>query len=630
MPEFVYSPLKAPEFRLLRLRHDEPSSLMRCDLRTAVIASPEYPPYTAISYCWGDPTAIHPILVNGQDFKVTQSVHDLFTALLSKSIGWMWIDAICINQSDNEEKSWHVGYMGQVYSNAKLCRIWLGVEAEGSQMAISFLRAVRLDLLEASSVTEKRALIQGPNAQNSHDKWQALIRLFERQWFYRIWTIQEAVLSTDVLFHCGSEEISFFEVFEVFEQLDSIDACAPLLPEIEHPFDSNEMPRAHSRMRLIIFLKHFISPEGELHKDNFGLEKVIALTDTAHSTNPRDYIYGIFGIVLDATDEELKPNYNASVQDVYIKTTRHIMNRNNSLKLLAEAGVCSPNRLNVPSWVPNYNVPSEGPSLGLGNYRASGNKLPVLEWDSSTDDLTARGIHLDYAFSSCKHSMTKDGLCTVNDIRAWYEEAYLFLSVCNLLPEYDTKHTLKVFWTTLTLGLTLDKEIEQETTSRRLRTKEFISLQLDRLALKFPYFGFPSRNTDETSAAYNAFHKFITNLEDFAWMLEEEWGYLNSKKRSHLTIAKQAYRFRRLSSNAWYGRKLAVTQNGRLAFVPLATEAGDRISILLGANAPFVFRPGEQGSEFEGKFRLVGECYVYGLMDGEGLELGDVEDVTIY
>lgn len=86
MNEFQHAPIEADQIRLLRLRRGKPSKYMRCELQPAVIGSSECPRYTAMSYCWGDPTATRVILLNGKRHKVTESVHDLLNSLLSKSI----------------------------------------------------------------------------------------------------------------------------------------------------------------------------------------------------------------------------------------------------------------------------------------------------------------------------------------------------------------------------------------------------------------------------------------------------------------------------------------------------------------------------------------------------------------
>jgi hypothetical protein len=121
--------------------------------------------YTAISYCWGDVSDTVPIRLrcpfskdpftptgakascNSQfltiPFRVTQN---LYTALLAlrqaptshvREIYCFWIDALCINQSDPQEKSHQVGFMGKIYSSAESVFVWLGLEDLYSRMVHS-------------------------------------------------------------------------------------------------------------------------------------------------------------------------------------------------------------------------------------------------------------------------------------------------------------------------------------------------------------------------------------------------------------------------------------------------------------------------------------------------------------
>lgn len=74
------------------------------------------------------------------------------------------------------------------------------------------------------------------------------------------------------------------------------------------------------------------------------------------------------------------------------------------------------------------------------------------------------------------------------------------------------------------------------------------------------------------------------------------------------------------------GRCFAVTKKGYMVIAPPGAREGDMLCIVMGAEVPFLLRPlsNSEGEVSEkGKFyALVGECYVQGLMDGEGLRLG--------
>ncbi|KAG4430639.1 hypothetical protein IFR05_013872 [Cadophora sp. M221] len=472
-----------------------------------------------MSYCWGDPTANRVILLNGKRHKVPESVHDLLNSLLSKSIGWIWIDAICINQNDNDEKSWQIGAMGRIYSNAR--------------------------------------------------RWIAVAQLFQRPWFYRMWTIQEAVLSTDkLLFHCGKLEILFSDIWDVFYQLQVAGIMGLLLPEVQDPFDARIAPKAFPQIRLIVALRYYIT-DHSTDDDFFGLEEAILYCSGALATNPRDHIYGVYGIVADATDEELKANYGAPVEDIYVKTTRYLISRNKSLRLLSDSDIYPSSRLDVPSWVPNYNTPRESPRLGFGFYTASGTRPPETRWDTTTNRLTTSGIILDDVFSISSQKLSLTAKITTDDIRVWYEAAQLLLSTWNSSAEHDTQISTEALWTTLMTGRFLNEDVEYEKVG--------------------PDYG----------VAFNAFHHYITRLDDFEELSLHEWDTEDPIMKPLMEIFKKALEFYTVAVESWVGRKLVATKKGRLALVPHATEISDQIGILLGARTPFVLRQGENGRHID-------------------------------
>jgi hypothetical protein len=66
-----------------------------------------------------------------------------------------------------------------------------------------------------------------------------------------------------------------------------------------------------------------------------------------------------------------------------------------------------------------------------------------------------------------------------------------------------------------------------------------------------------------------------------------------------------------------FQRGFFVTKRGYLTLAPRYTKPGDLVCLIFGAEVPFVLRPDGL------RYRLVGECYVHGMMDGEGLGLGE-------
>jgi hypothetical protein len=79
-----------------------------------ILADDEGLSFTVMSYTWGDPTTRNKIEINSHAFKTTDSVYEM---LLQREHGiWLWIDALCINQADFDERALQVRLMGQIYT----------------------------------------------------------------------------------------------------------------------------------------------------------------------------------------------------------------------------------------------------------------------------------------------------------------------------------------------------------------------------------------------------------------------------------------------------------------------------------------------------------------------------------
>jgi hypothetical protein len=119
-----YQPLSGDEIRLLTI-HPSPSdeSPVCVSLHHASLAVEENTasPYYALSYCWGDPTGKLDINLNGTQVAVTRNLHRALRRFRSPSLARpIWVDALCINQQDTQERSVQVLRMRDLYLRAEL------------------------------------------------------------------------------------------------------------------------------------------------------------------------------------------------------------------------------------------------------------------------------------------------------------------------------------------------------------------------------------------------------------------------------------------------------------------------------------------------------------------------------
>lgn len=219
--EFQYKPLREgrDEIRLLHIEPGTTDSQIRCYLKNANLH--HQTAYQALSYTWGDPIAEQDkqtdnpkeqILLKGTSFEVESNLHNALIYLRRRSILVVWVDAICINQTDDEERGRQVLLMGLIYSRADGVLVWLGHQSDGSDLAFDTITNILLHDARGRSMQETH----DPRTNNTYlSAWQAILKLFHRRWFRRAWIIQEVVLAKQLVFACGTKELAGDEMFRM-------------------------------------------------------------------------------------------------------------------------------------------------------------------------------------------------------------------------------------------------------------------------------------------------------------------------------------------------------------------------------------------------------------------------------
>ncbi|KAJ4388436.1 hypothetical protein N0V85_007559 [Neurospora sp. IMI 360204] len=170
---FTYSSLSREkrESRFFRFRPacQSGSDLISLQLRHASLDDDTLK-YCALSYVWGHSKDQVEVEINGKGFSVGENLHAFLQMLHYHGFDfWFWADAISIQQSDDEEKSWHVQRMCDVYKKAECVYSWLGPSSKETDVAMDFFddwgfRAREIGLMEKlwpimeSTRTDQRAL----------------------------------------------------------------------------------------------------------------------------------------------------------------------------------------------------------------------------------------------------------------------------------------------------------------------------------------------------------------------------------------------------------------------------------------------------------------------------------------
>tara|TARA_R110002003_G_scaffold42_14_gene3182 strand:+ start:29050 stop:29646 length:597 start_codon:yes stop_codon:yes gene_type:complete len=136
---YVYDALPNPSrmIRLIKILSTTPQ--VSCVFR--IVLLDDSPVFSALSYMWGDASTTELITIDGRPLPVTtnlahamRDVHSLWaegrTPRDDAAEQWLWADAICINQRDDQEKNSQVPLMDKIYSGAHTVYSWLGHEGE--------------------------------------------------------------------------------------------------------------------------------------------------------------------------------------------------------------------------------------------------------------------------------------------------------------------------------------------------------------------------------------------------------------------------------------------------------------------------------------------------------------------
>lgn len=214
----IYSPLLgSTNFRILHLLPStDPSSPVLCRLTIEDLTNHDLQ-YEAISYTWGTPHPRHIITCNGNPQGIGPSLYSLLLRLrLATEPRALWADAICINQSNDTEKGCQVRLMQRIYLTAARVVIWLGEELPEtgySAMASTACKAV-CRLAGAWSRALHKEIMPKPAyriggrqyrlsaremrdvAPDERKEWAALRALFRREYWERLWVVQEVTSST--------------------------------------------------------------------------------------------------------------------------------------------------------------------------------------------------------------------------------------------------------------------------------------------------------------------------------------------------------------------------------------------------------------------------------------------------
>lgn len=290
--------------------------------------------YDALSYAWGDLRPTHVANVDGLGLPITQNLYDALCVLgrpgvLSKPL---WIDALCIQQDDLEERSQQVAMMGKIYRRATNVRVWLGLPGPYTATALETLHVNTLsNLVQLWPQNDELA--------------RGIDDLMQRSWWHRLWVLQEVGDGKTAVAHCGELTIKWLQLARFASSL--LVARLRFAEYQERRFRSlglRALASAHDRKVWDYYhLKSYGTP--------FSPVETFRLCATFYCSDHRDKVYGLLNLL--PTGFRMRADYTLPLAKIYEQATAEAIRVEENLSILSMAGLYTSKSSHLASWVPD-------------------------------------------------------------------------------------------------------------------------------------------------------------------------------------------------------------------------------------------------------------------------------------
>ena len=640
--------------RMLQLSPGYFQDEIECTLEVVDLRNIPYT-YEALSYRWSKGTDAV-INCNGQRKGISSCLAETLRHLRRHNEPRrLWIDFLCINQDDLGERSEQVKIMRWIYKTAARVIVWIGPADNSSGEALQLVRlliAYRDQHVRGKGInayTEFAIFLtqtmkgdhigQGALQQALLTRARDLQNLLTREWFERVWCIQEAFVSSQCLLMCGNDTVDFFDFISTAPVVSK--ALVLYAEAYKDPISTEDF-----------WLEVYSQSQGEFANSRIegAFGDLLPILDSSRdfkSSDPRDHIYAILGISNEGLQAEAGsraplnpttwppnvrvlqspanrapliwmppalaraphwlPDYNKSIVDVYREFTILMMHRwRGKLDVLSHVQHRdNPGEGFFPSWVPKWFQPAQVQGKFISSelsdiFHAHG------VWTSPQYDKPLYGI------SSMPDSLFLTGF-RVDRVRTVSDA---------LSANPDEILAIDVIWMQMFGGSILHSPGVYRN-GQRLDNAFCFTLLAGMFGAYWIFMmswsgSIPLGVEQDFNGLANALYPTVRRLDvDIAaWKLE------NLDLSSMPPHSLQALRaeaaggdsalFGTTANRISYGRRIFVTDSGFLGLGPKAMLPGDIVCVLLGGSVPFVLRP------MNGYYLLIGETYIHddGVMWG--------------
>ncbi|KAI0410239.1 heterokaryon incompatibility protein-domain-containing protein [Xylaria grammica] len=663
------------------------------------------PEYTALSYAWGFPgREPSRILVNDDEVEIWPNLECALRDLrLPDRLFLLWVDALCINQKNDEERSSQVGLMRDIYAHATRVVVYLGpgplLGCSPKKRDLGNNVAFENDSTDDSLTTNRLSTWRTPsrkkrltaidvfcllsilarprNLSNPFEALQGiaettLTAIFEAlrlmltvRWWDRIWVVQEVVAARTVIVKYGNASAPWTMLVNV-AKVGSWEALSKYTSSISS--DDTKVLRLFSR---VIDIDRF----RQAWRDGQRPSLLALLRDFSYrgASDDRDRIYGLLGLCTHHTI--VNPDYSLDVKEAYILAAIECIQESRSLSALG-GDLSRKIRSDLPSWVPDWSATFDESDRIRADlvdlYNACSGTVSII---GSNQHHILEGYNIDHVRLSLlgtSYELIYEGMLELTQSLETVTESVNLLPQCIAfgLRSYKTGASEPI-------QKLCEKLIGFCHPEGRRGVTSLMDVYLGTSELGSIYLGMPAKSIGKVAQVFeplyssndmNAVSKTIIAWAEGVRLLVP-WEQADHDKRVAFVttlvsgIKKTANGFERLSAGDipalmdWFkkrilekttpalelepgvesldsftevlristnNRRFFISDDGAMGLGPKTMRKLDEIYILPGGKVPFVLRdacPQRDSSIRSGppyEFRLLGGCFLQGVMDGYG------------
>lgn len=591
----IYSHLdtQSGEFRLVRLLPSSQSGDGLC-CELSLVRLNDRPKYEALLYAWGDQESSKPILLNGKPWTVRPTLAAALRRLRHEGTErYLWIDALCMNQSDPDDRRYNLGLMDHIFKSSVRCLAWVGDVYEGVSSPTSWTFLLRhpsthqwqhnpaRDSVQDAISQEDASLAFGLLTQFGNlerhkegasvddlrlfvtpESQRALGNLMALPWWKRFWPFLRAISTPSAVLMCGTMCIG----------LDLVGRNAFTLRKYLRQ-KTHGWRRRGDALDFDVILP-FLRTVGRLQRFREkgvpeGFTFAMNATRDLHCAEPKRKVFAFLKLFDDVPFIQ-GLNYSLSINQVCEMITSHQLLRTDSLFPLVRTTEVGRNRT-LPSWVPDW-------AATVGNESQFHSELSFfMSWDS-------------FDASSGRHSIV-----SIHDHTLQVQGVFV--------DKVSTTYGLMESGMDLEgLMLNLASQLGEDYTDQISKLTGLSNMSRAAQASFFETETSGLRRQD----VWRLFTSDVRISEDN----EMEW---RRARNSDLAVCMSESQHRLLGHGVM-GRRLFSTGMRYFGLGSADMKDGDIVVVLFGGRFPFILRPTVGNS-----YRLVGYAYVLGIMDGEAV-----------